>query len=412
MMLTKEQKDTVLTMFSKAAIVIINVMIVVLILQFWGAEGKGYQAIFIANLGLITVVTNIFTNSSIAYFVRKVGASKLYALACIWTFISSSVGAVVCYYFDNHSFAIFLFVTSLLTGYLTFHNALYIGMQKIKYFNLITILQPLFVLIFMFLLYKIKETNYFDYFYAYILSLIVVIVIATFFTRKTVGKIKFELDLAVTKQSFNYGFQNELSNFFQYLTYRLSFYFIVYYLSKASLGVFSVGVSISEAIWHISRSVSMVQYSKVIKEGNTPNARKGVITASLFSFAFSLLCIGIILLLPKSVFAFVFTAECADVKQIVLLLSPGILSIAFSSVYAHFFAAIGKMRILVLKSVIGALLTLILLIIMLPMWGMNGACITTSIVHFVCSAIIVACFFFVKKNEKEKLNFNQLITNH
>ena len=402
MMLTKERKDTLLTLFSRAAIVMITFAITIFILQFWGAEGKGIQAIFIANLGMIAIVSNVFTNSSIAFYVRKVGASKLYAWACIWTFISASVGAVVCYYFDNHSFTIFLFVASLLTGYLAFHNALYIGMQKIKYYNLLTILQPLFVLIFMILLYKVKETTYFDYFYAYILSLIVVIVIATFLTRKTVGKIKLELDFAVTKQSFNYGFQNELSNFLQYFIYRLSYYFIVYYLSEASLGVFSVGVSISEAIWHISRSVSMVQYSKVIKEGNTPGSRKGVVTASLFSFVFSLLGIGIILLLPKSVFAFVFTAECADVKQIVLLLSPGILSIAFSSVYAHFFAAIGKMKILVLKSAIGALLTLILLVILLPLWGMSGACITTSIVHFVCSAILVICFFILKKKEKNK----------
>ena len=402
MRLTKERKDTVLTLFSRAAIVLITFAITIFILQFWGAEGKGFQAIFIANLGLIAIVTNVFTNSSISYFVRKVGASKLYAWACIWTFISSSIGAVACYYFDNHSFALFLFVTSLLTGYLAFHNALYIGMQKIKYYNLLTILQPLFVLIFMVLLYKVKETTYFDYFYAYILSLIVVIIFTTFLTRKTVGKIKLELDFAVTKQSFRYGFQSELSNFFQYLTYRLSYYFIVYYLSETSLGVFAVGVSISEAIWNISRSVSMVQYSKVIKEGNTPNARKGVVSASLFSFVFSLLGIGIILLLPKSVFAFVFTAECADVKQIILLLSPGILAIAFSSVYAHFFAAIGKMKILVLKSAIGALLTLTLLIFLLPLWKMNGACITTSIVHFVCSAILVICFFILKKKEKNK----------
>jgi O-antigen/teichoic acid export membrane protein len=402
MILTKERKDTLLTLFSRAAIVMITFAITIFILQFWGAEGKGFQAIFIANLGMIAIVSNVFTNSSIAYYVRKVGASKLYAWACIWTFVSSSIGAVACYYFDNHSFTIFLFITSFLTGYLAFHNALYIGMQKIKYYNLLTILQPLFVLIFMVLLYKVKETTYFDYFYAYILSLIVVIVFATFLTRKTVGKIKLELDFAVTKQSFNYGFQNELSNFLQYFIYRLSYYFIVYYLSEASLGVFSVGVSISEAIWHISRSVSMVQYSKVIKEGNTPGSRKGVVTASLFSFVFSLLGIGFILLLPKSVFAFVFTAECADVKQIVLLLSPGILSIAFSSVYAHFFAAIGKMKILVLKSAIGALLTLILLVILLPLCGMNGACITTSIVHFVCSAILVICFFILKKKEKKQ----------
>ena len=393
----KEQKDTILTMLSKVAIVLINLAITSCILQFWGAEGKGYQALFIANVGCIAIFTNIFTNSSISYFVRKVGASKLYVQACLWTFISSSVGVLVCYFLPNNSFPIFLFISSLLSGYLTFHNALYIGMQKIKYFNLLTVLQPLFLLIFMFLLYKTTNSTYYDYFYAHIFSFIVVILIASFFTGKTVGKIKLQFDFSVTKQCFNYGFLNEVSNFLHYLVLRLSFYFIPFYLGGIALGVFSVGVSISEAIWHISRSISMVQYSKIIKEGDTQNAKKGVISASFISLVFSLLGIVMLLLLPNTVLTYIFTNECAHVKQITLLMSPGILAIAFSSVYVHYFTALGKMKIVVLKSVIGAVLTAILLVILLPLWNLNGACITNSIVHFVCSAIIVIAFFMITK---------------
>jgi O-antigen/teichoic acid export membrane protein len=396
----KVRNDTILTILSKGAIVLVNFTIVACITQFWGVEGKGYQAIFVANLGLIAIVTNIFTNSSISYFIRKVGASKLYAQATLWTFISSSLGALVCYFLSHNSFLIFLLISSLLTGYLTFHNALYIGMQKIKYFNLLTILQPLFLLIFMFLLFKTKESNYFDYFYAYIFSFILVIIIAHFLTKKTVGKIKLQLDFSVTKQCLKYGFLNELSSIFQYIISRLSWYFILYYLSEASLGVFSIGCGISESIWHISRSISMVQYSKIIKEGNTQNARKGVVTASLFSIVFTLFCIVVLLLLPNSVFTYIFTDDCFEVKQIVLLMSPGILFVSFSNVYGHYFAAIGKMNVLVFKSVVGAILTSILLVFLIPLWNINGACVTNSIVHFVCAAIIVGYFIIMKNKEK------------
>jgi O-antigen/teichoic acid export membrane protein len=374
---------------------------VVFITQFWGAEGKGLQAIFIANLSLITTVTNIFTNSSVSYFVRKVGASKLFTQACIWTFISSSVGVFLCYYFDRYSFSIFLLISCLLTGYITFHNALYIGMQKIKYYNLITILQPLFLLIFLFLLYNTKQSNYYDYFYAYIFSLVIVIVIAQFLTKKTAGKLKLQLDFSVTKRSFNYGFQNELSNFFQFFVTRLSFYFVLYYLGEISLGIFSTGVAISESILIISKSISMVQYSKIIKKGNTQDSQNGVITVSIFSVLFSFFCVVVLLLIPKFVFGYVFGPEFSEVKQIILLVSPGILFLSFSTVYGHFFAAIGKMKILVLKSMMGAILTLLLSIILVPLWKLNGACITTSIVHFICSAIIIIYFIMVKKHKVE-----------
>jgi O-antigen/teichoic acid export membrane protein len=144
----------------------------------------------------------------------------------------------------------------------------------------------------------------------------------------------------------------------------------------------------------------MVQYSKIIREGDTQNARKGVITASLFSLVLSLFGIAILLILPNSILTLIFTDECANVKQITLLMSPGILSIAFSNVYVHYFTALGKMKIVVFKSAIGAVLTAILLVILLPLWKINGACITSSIVHFVCSAIIVVYFFMIKNKEK------------
>jgi O-antigen/teichoic acid export membrane protein len=213
--------------------------------------------------------------------------------------------------------------------------------------------------------------------------------------KKTVGKIKMQFDFSVTKQSFKYGFQNELSSFFHYLAARVSYYFIVYYLSEASLGILSVGVSISESIWTIARSISTVQYSHIIREGNTQNARKGIVTNSLFSIVFSFICFVIVLLLPSSVFAYVFgNKEFSEVKQIILLMSPGILFIAFSTVYGHYFAAIGKMNVLILKSVTGAVVTVILSAILIPRWEIAGACITSSIVHFICSAIII--FYFVK----------------
>jgi O-antigen/teichoic acid export membrane protein len=84
-------------------------------------------------------------------------------------------------------------------------------------------------------------------------------------------------------------------------------------------------------------------------------------------------------------------------------MSPGILFISFSNVYGHYFAALGKMRILILKSVVGAILTAILLVFFIPLWQIEGACITSSIAHFVCSAILVGYFIITKEREKNKI---------
>ena len=73
----RERRDTLLTMFSRAAIVLINLLIVVFIARFWGAEGKGYQTLFVTYLGNIAIVANIFTNSSISYYIRKLASRSI-----------------------------------------------------------------------------------------------------------------------------------------------------------------------------------------------------------------------------------------------------------------------------------------------------------------------------------------------
>jgi O-antigen/teichoic acid export membrane protein len=58
------------------------------------------------------------------------------------------------------------------------------------------------------------------------------------------------------------------------------------------------------------------------------------------------------------------------------------------------------MKVLILKSVVGAIITLLMLVIFIPLWNINGACITSSVAHFVGSAIIVVYFFILKKKEE------------
>ena len=137
---------------------------------------------------------------------------------------------------------------------------------------------------------------------------------------------------------------------------------------------------------------------QIVKEGDTKTTRKGVVKASIYSLIISFLCIVVVLLLPKSLFGLVFGEEFLEVQQIVLFMSPGILAIAFYNVYGHYFAAIGKMKILVFKSVVGVLITLLLSIILVPMWEMNGASVTNSIVHIVCATIVI--FYFFRKKIK------------
>lgn len=390
------RKNIIQTMAGKSAILLLNFAVVVLSTRLWGTEGRGAIALFIANLTLISSVTNIFTNSSVSYFLSKRGLSRLIVQGYLWVFAVAVISGIVFRIYDHATPSVLLFIVAVFVGFTTFHSSVFIGDQRVDYYNLITVIQPVVHIIALLFFYYWVEKSYFAYFYGMISSYAFVWALCKLFTRKIHPSVSCRLDKSVVKETFWYGLQIELSGFLQFFNYRLSFYFLNYYLGTASLGVFSVGVTLSEAIWIVSRSISLVQYSNVVKQGDTEDSRNETKTTSKYSFLISLLCLVVVVCLPKQVFSYVFGKGFEGVKQVILLLSPGILAIAVSNVYGNYFSAIGKVKILILKSALGVVATVALSIGLIPSLQVTGACIVNASSYVVSSAILFWFFFRVK----------------
>ena len=390
------KNNIIQTIAGKTVILFLNFAVVVLTTRLWGTDGRGAIALFLANLNLITTVTNIFTGSSVSYFLSKQGISKLILQAYLWVFVMAAVLGIVFRIYDQTTPSVFLFIVAILFGFTAFHSSVFIGDQKIGYYNLITVVQPVFLIAAMLFFYFFIDKSYFAYFYGMIVSYALIFVICKILTGKTHKKIAYHLDKLAAKETFSFGWQIELSSFLQFFNYRLSFYFLNYFLGTASVGVFSVGVTLSEAIWIVSRSISLVQYSNVVKQGDTKDSRNETKTTAKYSFFISLLCIVFILFLPKQVFSFVFGEGFEEVKQVVIMLSPGILAIAVSNVYGNYFSAIGRAKILILKSAIGVLVTVGLSFWLIPTLHITGACIVNASSYIVSSIILF--WFFYRKN--------------
>ncbi|MEG1556003.1 MAG: oligosaccharide flippase family protein [Bacteroidales bacterium] len=382
------------TILSKGFILILNFAIVVFTTQLWGAEGKGIIALFVADLGLIGIFANVFTGSSVSYYFSKIGKSKLATQGYCWVFFVSAVAAIVTSLTGENNLTVFLFIVSVFLGILAFQNSLFIGSQKIRNYNIITVLQPLLLLIFMFFFhFGFHDLGYYSYFYGQITSLFIILIICGIMQNKDSGNIVWDLNKEAIKQSFSYGWKTELSNFLQFFNYRLSFYLLHYFIGINSVGIFSIGVALSEAIWVISRSMSLVQFSNVIKQGDTESSKKETISISKYSFWGSLLCLLVLLALPSSLFGFIFGSEFSSVKEVVLFLSPGILAISVSNVFGNYFSAIKKLNILIIKSAIGLLVTLVLSLWLIPILEIQGACISNSVSYLISSMVLILYFF-------------------
>jgi len=396
-------KESLVTIISKVTILLVNFLLVIFTTQIWGSEGRGEIAFLMANISIIVILNNIFSGSTVAYHSSKLNKFHLLSTSFVGTLFFSLIGSLlfsIYYNFDNFKH---LFIIATLISFSNSISLYYLGSKNIKWFNLLTIISPIFTAFYLIILYyglKIQSIN--TFFYSYYLGIGTVFIFGFFkIINKNIFEISF-IKIKDLKTIFYYGFNNELSSFLQFLNYRLSYFFIAELLGFHELGVFSVAVSITEAIWIVSKSMSAVHFSEII---NSTNYKKDIIITSkvaLQNFWFSLLLSIILFILPNSLFIFIFGDSFSEVKTITTYLIPGIIFIAVSNVYGHYFAGIGKLTILKNKSFIGFVTTLLAALVLIPKYKLIGACISLNISHMISSSYLFIMYLKHRKTVLQK----------
>ncbi len=376
-----------MTVLGKSAILLSNFLVVVLTAQLWGAEGRGSVAMFMADIGLLAIVSNVFTGSSVSYYLNKVAERRLFLMALSWVSVLSLIGAFLFHLFEQEDFSLLFFVISFVLGVYSFYNSVYIGDQRIGLYNALTVLQPVLALVLMLLVYWTVDDSCRAYFIGYALS---ASVLAIYSFVKENGKEKWE---RFTKeeffQSLKFGFQTQLSDFLQFFNARLSYYFLAYYVGNASVGVFSICVSLSEAMLVVGRSISMVQYSRLLEQNtDKEEARKGTNQVLKLCFFVTSGVLVVVNCLPAQLYVWVFGPEFESVKMLLLCLSPGILLGSLADIIGHYFSAMGQLRVLVVKSLVGVFVTTALSMIIISKWQIEGAVIVNLTANVVTSLVL------------------------
>lgn len=386
------------TLLSKIAILLINFALVILTTHLWGTEGRGLISILVANMAIIVILNNVLGGGCISYFAPKFGFNKLIVPAYLWIIIISLIGSYFITQFQHQGNFNFLLVLTILYSLLYVQLLLFVGKENFKLFNILTLLLPVLLLIFtLFFQYVLGIKSFKSYIYGYIIALGILWLFSILKSFPYLSNKKIIFSFKVISDMINYGWQTELSSFLQFFNYRLSYYFILYYKGISSVGIFSVGIALSESIWMISNSISLVQYARIINNIDKDNGLDITKSSVMLSMISSLAIVLIMIFLPSVIYGIVFGHNFTSVKTIMLFLFPGIISIAISNIYGHYFSATGQTRILIIKSLYGLVVTIMLSLLLIPKWGITGACITVTISHIVSSGYLF--FKFYKKTE-------------
>lgn len=390
-----KQLKVVQTFISRFLILILSFGLVIFSTNMWGSEGKGTISIVIANVALVSFFSSIFSGSSTSYFARKFKVEQVLVYSYLWSLIvGTAVPLIFSFAAIQNEFLYYLIGISVLSSLLSTNISLFIGTQNIRFFNIYTVLQQLVHVLFIaILIYIVKLKDVSVYFLAQIFCLIFLFLTSLFFILKKCKFSEFSFSKSVFINMFEYGWKTQLSAFIQFLNYRLSFYFLEYFEGIAVVGIFSIGITFSEAIWTITRSIAVVLYSDVV---NSESREESIVkTKSSLKLSFTLMLVFVlgILIIPDFVYPFIFGKEFSETKLIMLLLAPGILAIAVSDMIGYYFSGIKELKILNIKSIVGLLITVTFSFFAIPKWGIWGACFVTTLSYVVSASILFWKFY-------------------
>ncbi len=378
---------------------LIKILLAVMISQFLGAEGKGEQGIILATIALILVVCNFIGGSSLVYIVPRFKTSLVILPSYLWSIIIIFISYFVLTYtrIVAQEYLIHILILSLIHSFTQINSSILLGKEKVKQSNYVLLIQSFLTLIGVLVFYLIGYKDIFLYINALYVGFVISLLLSFIFVRKSFKGIfanKISDYSTVIKKMLGYGFWNQAGHISQLLSFRLSFYLLEHYSDKAAVGVYSNAVSMMEALWLVSGSITVVQYSRIVNMND--QKASALLTAKLLriSLIITFVLLVVILLLPSSLYVFVFGPDFGEMRTIILILAAGVFIYPVTMLLGHYFSGTGKYYKNFIATFFGLMVTILACFLLIPDYGYYGAAWAASFSYSITSFIII--YLFVK----------------
>jgi O-antigen/teichoic acid export membrane protein len=383
-------RDVSITFVAKVAVVLIGFASSIITARYLGPEGRGILVVLMTIAGIASHFGNFGLHASNTYFVAQ-DRKRLHRIVGNSFWLSLVGGSVIgCIAFgvlySNQGLItgipLPLLIVALLSVPFTLlfmlEQNILLGIQKIKDYNLFEFAKQLmtFLVVAALLILLGQGVS------AVIATTTFFAIVFGLFLMKDLqsrGSTYFGFDLALFKQMLRYGLKAYLAALFAFLVIRFDMLMVNYFLSAREAGVYSVTVQIVDLLYMLPVVIGMILFPKVsgMKEGSWEFTRKvaWVTTGLMFVICF------IAALLARPFIVFLYGDAFSGAVGALYWLLPGVFFLSINTIYMNFFAGKGMPLIVIISPFIALVLNIILNIYLIPILGINGAALVSSIAY-------------------------------
>lgn len=198
-------------------------------------------------------------------------------------------------------------------------------------------------------------------------------------------------DRAVLKEQLSYGRNSYLYNAAHMLNFRLDLFLVAFFLKAEHVGWYALATSITEALLYLPKALSNVVLTETATE-----LQKGIKSNHHLVYKGIILIIGAAIMgttiLAPFLLPLIFSSNFIPAIVPLLLLLPGTLAMALGIIAAYHLFGIGRAFQPSLAALIATAITIILDLLLIPLLGIQGAALASTIAYIV---FFLICLYFI-----------------
>jgi O-antigen/teichoic acid export membrane protein len=202
-------------------------------------------------------------------------------------------------------------------------------------------------------------------------------------------KLSLFLHGVTLRKQFSYGLKGHLGNMLQFFNYRIDILMVAYFLTPREVGLYSLATLVGETLWHVTNAAQTALFPRIAstKEnaGVTLEVLTGVVAVTALG-ALLLFCLGGPLIL------LFFSKAFMESYGAMAWLLPGIVLLCYGKILAVDLIGRGYAWGGTMGSVVALPFTLGLNLVLIPLWGIKGAALTSSISYSITGLVLVVLF--------------------
>lgn len=385
---------------------VISALIVVFTSRLLGSSGRGFLSLMLFEVNLVMIANEYVGGSSMANLVPSKGVRQLYPTTFLWSLLVLLLYAAWRFLAESGaetSTLLLLYAFSL--AQLTIHYSFYQGLGWIHKRNMLQLLLESSKLLALLGLWWISPAGSLqpnDVLAVFLACTFLAFLASEWMLRKEIRGIRPKEKIPVAKSLFQMGFWAQSGQLVQFLNYRLALMILDHFTGLSATGVYSNALLIADTIWIFGNSFGTIAHSRIIRSQNKKFRADLVMRYTAISVAGTGIACLLLLLMPQVVFTTIFGADFSSLKHTAIWLIPAILSLGGSTIFSHYLHAANRFRVLLLANACGLLVQVVVAMLLVPVYGLKGACIGADAGFF--AILLMVWSLFRKDNPHVKIH--------